>query len=77
MKIGNFPLVARAMAARDKLVKQRDSGKLVIMIDAEEQDAEMTEWIRPRVAAELNRRIDEIDEDLRGLGVDVDTVDPA
>lgn len=72
MKIGNFDLVARAMAARTNLVTQRDVEKFHVTIGGRYQDEEVDEAIRPVVVAILNRRIAEIDEDLRSLGVVVD-----
>lgn len=71
MKIDSFPMVARIMAARKKLIGQRDGGKLVITIDGTNQDFEMVDSCRPAINAVLDRRIAEFDEDLRQLGVQV------
>lgn len=72
MKIGNFPLVARAVTARLELVKKREQGKVEVVIDGVYQDQAMIERVKPAVASELMLRIQELDEDLRQMGVVID-----
>lgn len=71
MKLGNFPLVARAVAAREALLDQRNDGMFRIGIDGRDQDSDMIAAVAPAIRAELDRRIAELDEDLRGYGVEL------
>lgn len=71
MRIGDFPIVQRIMAARDELARKRDDGLLVVMIDAQKQDEELTEKVRSIVHAVLTERILELNADLKNLGVEV------
>lgn len=71
MKIGNFPIVTRAIEARAKLIEQRDSGLFGVTIGGVYQDAEMVEKVRPAIIAVLNARILELEHDLRQLGVEI------
>ncbi len=72
MKIGSFPIVARTIEARASLIKQRNVGRVDVVIDGTYQDMMMVERVRPVVQAELTLRIQELDEDLRQLGVIVE-----
>lgn len=71
MKIGDFPLVQRLIAARDELVVKRDHGKLTVAIDLHQQDAELVAACRPVVQAVLQERILELNKDLQALGVQI------
>jgi hypothetical protein len=72
VKLANFDLVARCVAARRSLIQQRDHSKFGVMIDGRYQDDEIIEAARPAIVAVLNRRIAELDEDLLAMGVVVD-----
>lgn len=71
MRIGDFPIVQRAIAARASLISQRDQGSFGITIAGTYQDAEMVEATRPAIVAILNQRIAELDKDLEQLGVKI------
>ena len=72
MKIGDFPVVEAAIATRNHLVGQRDEGGYQLTINGCQQDHEMIERVRPAIRDELDRRILEIDSQLRTLGVRLD-----
>ncbi|MCW3837826.1 hypothetical protein ACFQ1E_17410 [Sphingomonas canadensis] len=69
MKIENFRLAAQAYQARASLIEQRDQAPFGVTIAGRYQDDAMIAAVRPVIVAELDRRIAELDEDLRGLGV--------
>lgn len=69
MRLDSFPMVQQAIAAREKLVMQRECGRFGVTIDGVYQDDTMIEQVRGAVVAELNRRIAELDDDLVALGV--------
>jgi hypothetical protein len=72
VKIGDFPLVETLVTARGQLVHLKDQGKIVIEIDGARMVHEFVETVRPAIKLELRHRIDQIDQQLRGLGVVID-----
>ncbi|MDP8995301.1 MAG: hypothetical protein M3N07_10055 [Pseudomonadota bacterium] len=64
-------MVARIVAARDRLIAARDEGRFGVTINGVLQDGEMVEQARPAIVATLERRIEELDADLKQLGVEV------
>lgn len=72
MKIADYDLVGALLAARHALEHKRVHGRLALTIDGLVQDGELVECIRRSVEAELYRRRDNLDEQLRSLGVDPD-----
>jgi hypothetical protein len=64
-------MAARAVTERNTLIEQRDKATLGVTINSKYQDELMLELVRPVVAAELTRRIGEIEADLRQWGVEV------
>ena len=71
MKLGDFPVVETLADSRALLVRLRDQGHVRIHIDDWKQNVAMCEAALPAIKAELQRRIDEIDQQLHDLGVDV------
>lgn len=69
MRIGDFPIVQRAIAAREALLRQRDEGTFGVTINGTYQDAEMIAECTPAIVALINARIVELDKDLEQLGV--------
>jgi hypothetical protein len=70
VKIGDFPLVETLVTARGQLVHLKDQGKIVI--EGARMVHEFVETVRPAIKLELRHRIDQIDQQLRGLGVVID-----
>jgi hypothetical protein len=71
MKIGDFPLVEALITTRNHLLGQRDEGRVLVMIDGRQQDAELAERVRPAINVELDRRLSDVDEQLEQLGVNL------
>lgn len=71
MKLDNCHIVTRLAQARYRLISERDRGTIGVTIDGTSQGEVMVQLVRGTVRDELTRRIAEIDEDLRALGVDV------
>lgn len=75
MKIGNLSMAyakyQRIAELRQQLASVRGTG-LGITIASAYQDAAMVEAVRSAVLAELNRRIEEIMDELESLGLEVD-----
>lgn len=71
MKLGALRMVNRHAEARDQLRRQM-RGKIEVYIDGVRQDDEVSEAARVPVQRVLDLRLDEVERDLEGLGVDLD-----
>jgi hypothetical protein len=71
VKIGDFPLVESLMSERAVLVDQREERVVRLEIGRRMMDPAFAQALRPAIEAELGRRIADVDEQLRQLGVDV------
>lgn len=75
MKIGNLPMAytkyQRVVELRQQLAYVRGTG-LGVVIASTYQDAAMVDAVRAAVLSELNRRIDDIMDELESLGLEVD-----
>jgi hypothetical protein len=72
MKIGDFPLVETLIDCRNRLIHQKDHGRIVIEVDRNHMAPDFVEAVAPAVKLELRNRIEEIDLQLRGLGIVLD-----
>lgn len=75
MKIGHLPMAyakyQRIAELRQQLASVRGTG-LGVVIASTYQDAAMVDAVRAAVLSELNRRIDDIMDELESLGLEVD-----
>ena len=69
MKLGDFPLVETLIDCRNRLIHQKDHGRISIEIDHNHMAPDLVQAVAPAIKLELRHRIDEIDEQLRGLGI--------
>ena len=72
MKIGDFPLVETLVDCRSRLSDLKDKGRITIDIDGGPMSADLVQVIEPAIKLELRHRIDEINVQLRNLGVVID-----
>lgn len=70
MKLADFPMAEALISTRAYLLEQRNAGRVVIEIDQRRLAPNIAQRLRPAITAELDRQIDELDEELRKLGVD-------
>lgn len=71
MKIGDFPVVEALMDARSLLGNLVDESDVTIDIGGRRMSADFVQWVRPSLGLELRRRIEDIDTQLRGYGVEI------
>lgn len=78
MKLCHLAMAQRAVSERARLTALRDNGQLAVIIRigsglgvTEDCDQAMIDLVRPVVAAELDRRIAEIEGDLASYGVEL------
>jgi hypothetical protein len=69
MKIGDFPLVETLIDVRNRLIHQKDHGRISIEVDRNHMLPDFVDAVAPAIKLELSRRIVEIDVQLRTLGV--------
>lgn len=69
MKLGDFPLVETLIDCRNRLKHQKDHGRISIEIDHNRMAPDIVQAVAPAIQLELRHRIEEIDVQLRALGV--------
>lgn len=69
MKIGDFPLVETLIDCRNRLIHQKDHGRISIEVDHNHMGPDFVEAVAPAIKLELRHRIVEIDDQLRNLGI--------
>jgi hypothetical protein len=71
MKLDDFPVVETLVDSRAAIIQRRDHGRIEIVIDGHHQDQDLRDRVKPAIDAVLNRRIEEIDQQLQEFGVQV------
>jgi hypothetical protein len=69
MKLGDFPLVETLIDCRNRLIHQKDHGRICIEVDRNHMAPDFVEAVAPAIKLELRHRIDDIELQLRGLGI--------